>query len=412
MTAKHTEDTTQENEVTLASARGPRTTRRRISTTAATTAAPKARQLTAPKQLQPAEARELRERAKTLASEIKDASGSKELETFDAVANLGLQAQRGAASEINLLRGRVGEMLGQEGPAAQISGDIVQLRLALKKINPHELDRHGMLGWLVSGGPLAGVVDAMRDMLERMAIRYEPVSQQINVIEARLREGRTMLAQDNVELRKLYESVESQELPIQKNAYLGELLMREIETAQRRIEDELKRERLRNLLHDLSLRVQDLRTMQEVVAQFFVSIEMTRQNNTRLAQAVERTLALSTNIVVIGLAIQMALARQKRVIEANRRTREFLGEVLTTNAAALKRHTNEIGDAYNNPVIAIEKLTKAHADLVEALQAVDRIKQEGITQAKENIGKLAVMAEDLERRSKGLREVELPSLEA
>jgi len=69
-------------------------------------------------------------------------------------------------------------------------------------------------------------------------------------------------------------------------------------------------------MHDLSMRVQDLRTMDEVFLQFFISIDLTRQNNARLVQAVERTLTLATNLVAVGLAIQTALFRQKRVIDA------------------------------------------------------------------------------------------------
>ena len=91
-------------------------------------------------------------------------------------------------------------------------------------------------------------------------------------------------------------------------------------------EDTLKVERVRNALHDVAMRVQDLRTMEEVHIQFFVSIEMTRQNNNRLGQSVERTLALGSNVVMVGLAIQSALTRQKRVMEATQRTREFLGK--------------------------------------------------------------------------------------
>ena len=37
--------------------------------------------------------------------------------------------------------------------------------------------------------------------------------------------------------------------------------------------------------------------MQEVHVQYFVSIELTRQNNNRLGQAVDRTLTLATNVV-------------------------------------------------------------------------------------------------------------------
>ena len=155
--------------------------------------------------------------------------------------------------------------------------------------------------------------------------------------------------------------------------------------------------------------------MEEVHVQFFVSIEMTRQNNSRLGQAVERTLSLATNVVTVGLAIQAALARQKRVLEATKRTREFLGNMIVANAVAIKQHTAEIGDVYNNPVIAIDKLTQAHNELIEAMDLADRLKQEGIDAARENIAKLSQLSGDLQQRVSGLREqrvTETKSIEA
>ena len=103
-----------------------------------------------------------------------------------------------------------------------------------------------------------------------------------------------MLTKDNVELRLLYEQVERQREPVQRNAYLGELLMVEMQSLINQTDVPLKADRIRNALFDVSSRTQDLRTMDEVYNQFFVSIDMTRQNNTRLGQAVERTLSVST----------------------------------------------------------------------------------------------------------------------
>ncbi len=367
---------------------------------------------TAPKGMTDAEVAALKARAASIAAELESAAGSKELETVDSVSNLGLQSQRTAAGELNLLRARVGDMMTREGPTATVTHDMTELRTALNQINPHEMEKQGFFGRLFSVGLLGSGANALRNRLERIAIRYEPISRQITVIETRLREGRAMLARDNVELRKLYEAVEAQQLPVKKNAFLGELIMRELESLYQRTDDLQKRERVRALLHDVALRVQDLRTMEEVDVQFFLSIDMTRQNNTRLAQAVERTLALSTNVIMVGLAVQMALMRQKRVMEANARTREFLGNIIVTNAAVLKRHTSEIGDAYNNPVIAIDKLAQAHQDLIEALDTADRIKQEGITHARENIARLSQMSSELEQRMGALKEAEVRTVEA
>ena len=222
-----------------------------------------------------------------------------------------------------------------------------------------------------------------------------------------------MLTRDNVELRKLYEQVESQRPTVEKNAYLGELLMRELDELMQRSVEPRKKEKIQNALHDVAMRVQDLRTMQEVYSQFFVSIEMTRQNNTRLGQAVDRTLALASNVVTVGLAIQIALARQRRVLEATQRTREFLGDMIVSNAETIKRHTEEIGDVYNEPVIAVEKITQAHNALLEAIDLADQLKQDGIASARENISKLSRLAGVLEERFAGTRQLpEGKSLEA
>jgi uncharacterized protein YaaN involved in tellurite resistance len=353
----------------------------------------------APKEMSQDEAAQLRQRASDIVQELEKAAGSKEMELADSVTAIGVQAQRNAGSSLALLRTRVGDMLSDDSSGKQVTADLVDLRQALKKINPSEdgsfLDR--VLGVLPFGSRLL-------DKLERIAVRYETVSKQVVTIERRLDEGRMMLMRDNIELRKLYEQVEGQQLPLKRNAYLGEVLIDGLQGLVNRTADEAKKNRIQNVLYDVSIRVQDLRSMEEVNNQFFVSIEMTRENNTRLGQAVDRTLAMATNTLMVGLAIQSALARQKRVIEATERTREFLGELVVTNAAAIKQHTAEIGDVYNNPVIAIDKLQQAHDDLVAALDAASRLKTEGIDTARANIAKLRDLSSQLETKVQGLPE--------
>ena len=358
------------------------------------------------------EATKLQDRARELVEEIARSGGSQEMGAIDSISNTGIQTQRNAGSELNLLRGKVGDMLTRGGPAGDLSKDMADLRLTLNEINPHEFEPGGVLGFLKRLPLIGGRANALVRSLEKMAIKYEPVSKQVTVIEHRLRDGRSMLAKDNIELRKLYEQVETQVSPLQNNAYLGELLMRELTELSEKTNDPAKREKILGALHDVAMRVQDLRTMEEVYAQYFVSIEMTRQNNNRLGQAVERTLALGTSVITVGLAIQMGLARQKRVMEATERTREFLGNMVAANASAIKRHTEEIGDMFNNPVIAIEKITQAHDDLVTAIDTANRLREEGVATARENISRLAEMSDGLQQKLSGVGDEARPALEA
>jgi uncharacterized protein YaaN involved in tellurite resistance len=350
------------------------------------------------------EAEDLRERATELINQLKEARGSKALAMIDRVTTIGIQSQRRAGAELDLLKTRMADLLTQNGSGAEISKDLVELRIVLNEINPHELSKPGIFRKLFGFLPFIEKLPSLLKILERIAIRYETVSRQVLVVETKLREGRSMLRRDNIELRKLFEQVEVQQLPIRKSAYIGIHLMQQLSRLLRTLDDPIEQERITNALHDVSMRVQDLRTMEEVHIQFFISIEMTRQNNNRLAQSVDRTLSLASNMVMVGLAIQTALARQKKILEATQRTQEFLGSMIISNARAIKRYTEEIGDVYNNPVVAVEKITQAHNDLIQAMEIANQLKQRGIEFARENIAKLGQLTADLQGRSQGLVE--------
>jgi uncharacterized protein YaaN involved in tellurite resistance len=347
--------------------------------------------------LAPEEANEIKERAAELVRGLALASGSRELDLADSISAVGQQAQHRAGNEIEFLRARVGEMLSDKGAAAAVTRDLIELRFVLSKISPvaHERGIPGLAQVLPFSNGLVR-------RLEKIAVRYESVSRQVMLIERRLAEGRALLRQDNLDLRRLYEEVEAQQVPIERNAYLGETIIAELQELIARTSDAAKRERLQTVLFDVTMRVQDLRTMQEVHTQFFVSIDMTRVNNSRLGQAVERTLTLTTSTLTVGLAIQAALSRQKQVLEATERTREFLGDLVLANAASVKQHVAEIGDVYKNPVIAIDKLAQAHSDLIEAVNNAGRLEAEGIQIATENLQKLRQLTAELTQRSKSL----------
>ncbi len=354
-------------------------------------------EVTPPQGMPDSEAEEVRRQAALIVSQLGSAIGSKELEILDGMANMGVQSQRASATQLDLLKGRVSVFLSDGGPSREIANSMRDLRIALDQIDPHAPPK---TAWdrIYRIFPFFGRNNPVR-ILQRIALRYEPVSRQITLIETRLREGRTSLLRDNVELRKLYEQIEAQQPAVRKNAYLGQILMQHLTKLMEDTPDAMKRERVRGALHDVAMRVQDLKTMEEVHVQYFVSIEMSRQNNNRLGQAVDRTLTLSTNVITVGLAIQAALIRQKSVIEATKRTREFLGTLVAANAAALKTHTREIGDLYVNPVIAMDKITQAHNDLIEAMDIADRLRQEGINNATDNIARLTLLSSELTQRA-------------
>jgi uncharacterized protein YaaN involved in tellurite resistance len=347
------------------------------------------------------EVEQARRQARELVQSLRDAAGSRQLAVVDEITSTGVQAQRNAGRQLELAKTRLGTFLSEGGASKEIATGMVDLRVALNRIDPN-LTRRGLWARTIGAIPFLQGNNALVRALEKIALRFEPVSKQVTVIEARLREGRALLARDNVELRKLYEDVEAQQALIHRAAYLGELLTRELTDLLADTSDPRERDRVQGALHDVSMRVLDLRSMEEVHVQYFVSIELTRQNNNRLGHAVDRTVTLATNVVTVGLAIQSALIRQKRVMEATERTRKFIGDLIAANAASIKQHTEQIGDLYNQPVVAMDMLVQAHNDLLSALETASHLREDGIAAAQRNVEELKTLTAGLADRVEGL----------
>lgn len=326
------------------------------------------------------------------------------------IMNLGSEAQQKSSRKLELLKGRVGTMMTKlDGEGAKIPADLVKMRLELDKINPHVVEKAGFFSRLI------GKVPGVGDRLKQIAVRYESVQTQIDAIVSNLREGRDELLRDNLSMEQLYDDLAAEQLNVQKNAYLGELLLQKLEEASPTVSDPGARHKLQNITHGVALRVQDLRTMEAVNNQFFLSIDMTCENNRLLSQSVDRTLTVTTNVITVGLAIAAALANQKQTLEATKATQEYAGNILAANAAAIRQQTTEIQSLYSDPVLALDKLTKGFDDLMAAMDEVEKAKATGIQKAKSGIAALSSMSRQLEEKVNTTRPEALPgqkSLEA
>jgi len=221
-----------------------------------------------------------------------------------------------------------------------------------------------------------------------------------------------MLKQDNAQLKVMYSDIEDKQILIGSDAYFAEVLMEKLTEAAASVEDDKKRNDLQKTLFKVATRAQDLRAMENIHEQFFVSIEMTRDNNDMLIATAQRMLTMGMNVVYIAFAIHAALARQKNVIEAVRGTKEFIGNMIVSNATMINSHVKEIGDLYKEPVVAMDKLGEAISQLELAIDATNKLKAEGIDKARENITKIKVMTEDIKTKAGALPSTNVKSLEA
>lgn len=382
------------------------TTETSPSTPAEESAAPPAALApTRPKGLDEGAEQQLSETADQLAAAVLADPGDRKLGR--RVGAMGVREQQRASKEIGLLKTRVGTMLQQlEGEGGEIPKTLVELRHTMDEINPQVLGQPSGISKWIGKAPGVGKV------LKRIAVKYESVQTQIDHIMNGLRHGKDKLLQDNAELEQLYEQVDAAQRGVQQSAYVGELLWKKLEDASADVTEPIQRQKLQAMSHKVAMRVQDLRTMEQVNLQFFASIDMTVQNNDTLCEQIDRTVMVTQSLLTVGLAIQAALANQKQIAGAVKQVQDSTAAMLEANAAAIGQQTQAIGEMQNNPVIALDRVRNAYNTLVGAMDEMEKIRAAGTEKARAGIAELTKMSAALEPKVEALQAArELPASE-
>ncbi len=364
-----------------------------------------------PKDLNDKEASELESQVELKpVTALIEAKGSAVFEVADQISNVGVQDQKSISTGIALLQERMGTVFSRKDDlTASITRDINNLQSALVKINPKDIQREKGYA-VVSGIPLVG--KKIVEILRTSANNRMTMQQFVDHLRVSLEHGELMLRQDNAQLVVLYHEVEDKQKLAAVDTYFAQLLMDKLQDATARTDDPKQKGDLQKVLYNVSSRAQDLTAMQNVHEQFFISIEMTRDNNDKLIATVRRMLTLGMEVVNVAFAIQSALQRQKNVLEAEKATREFLGNLIVSNANMINQHVKEIGDLYKEPVIAMNKLEEACNKLEAAIDEANKLKLEGIEAARTNISKIKIMTEQLKSKAGALPDAGIRSLEA
>jgi len=232
--------------------------------------------------------------------------------------------------------------------------------------------------------------------LREIGTRYQSLRDQVDAVMRSLYANKDVILQDNISLSSLYERVQRAHQGVLRSIQLGEHVKTKLVALRDGTTQTTERETYELLVNRVNVRIQDLRTMEQVDLQEAVSMNMTVTNNMDLADAIERTVTVVRPLMVVGLAIQAALANQKRAIEAVKSTQEYAGQILVANADAIQRQTQEIGDLTQNASVALTKVEEAYNKVLSAIDKADDIRRKGSSAAEAASAKLQQMSATLQ----------------
>lgn len=135
----------------------------------------------------------------------------------------------------------------------------------------------------------------------------------------------------------------------------------------------------------------DLELTRNVSIQMAPQIRMVQNNDTMMAEKIQRSLVNTIPLWKSQMVLALGLANSQQAIESQRAVTDMTNELLKRNAVALKMETVEAAKESERGIVDIETLQQTNRSLIETLDEVMQIQTEGQQKrraAEEELGKI------------------------
>ncbi len=319
----------------------------------------------------------------------------------ESLSNFGVETQRKLGYYSNELLTKV---------KAKDSGDAgAAINELLAQINMIKIDENEKPGFF-SRLPF---MKKIGDRTKKLASQYNSVSENVDDVVVKLEKTRQSVLKDTTGLEVMFKQVVEYIQEVRSLMAAGKLKIEEIETqmipeVQAEVEssnqDELVVQRLADLVSfkdRLEKKVHDFTLSHTIATQSMPQIRMIQTTNEVLAQKIQNSIVTVIPVWRQQVAIALGLEKQRKALEIQKRVTDTTNEMLLKNSQMLK--TNVVTAATENErgIVDVDTLKKVNKDMMETLDAVLKISEEGSRKRAEAVKELAAVQEELSSKILG-----------
>ncbi|WP_192821026.1 toxic anion resistance protein [Rufibacter sp. LB8] len=266
-----------------------------------------------------------------------------------------------------------------------------------------------------SGGFLSRIpfMKKFADKTKRLASQYNSVSENVDDVVVKLEKTRQSVLKDSTGLEVMFKQVVEYIHEVRSLIAAGRLKIEEIETQtipalQAQVEssgqDEIVVQRLADMVafkDRLEKKVHDFTLSHTIATQSMPQIRMIQTTNEVLAQKIQNSIVTVIPVWRQQVAIALGLEKQRKALEIQKKVTDTTNEMLLKNSQMLK--TNVVTAAQENErgIVDVDTLKKVNKDMVETLDAVIKISEEGSRKRAEAVKELAQVQEELNSKILG-----------
>ena len=253
---------------------------------------------------------------------------------------------------------------------------------------------------------LFAVFNSAKKQLEKLINKYNKVEVNIGKIEKQLENHKLQMLKDiavydtmydkNLEYFKqlsLYIIAGEKKLKELKEVTLPQMQAKARETGDQT--DVQAVNDMENMINRFEKKIYDLKTTRMISIQMAPQIRLIQNNDSELVEKIQssliNTIPLWKNQIVIALGITHA----KSALGAQKAVTDLTNDMLKKNSETLKQGTIEIAEESERAIIDIETLQKTNQDIIETLDKVIEIHQNGRAKRQEAEKQLEVIENEL-----------------
>lgn len=320
----------------------------------------------------------------------------------ETLSNFGVDTQRKLGYYSNELLTKVKVKDSGDAGAA-----INELLAHVNGIRIDEEDKSSRFSRMLGGIPF---MKKAVNSSKRIASQYNTISENVDDVVIKLEKTRQSVLKDSTGLEVMFKQAVEYIHEVRAVIAAGKIKIDEIENEilpklQAEVEsseqDELAVQRLSDMIafkERLEKKVHDFTLSHTIATQAMPQIRMIQTANDVLAQKIENSINTVIPVWRQQVAIALGLEKQRKALEIQKKVTDTTNEMLLKNAQLLK--TNVVVAAQENErgIVDLETLKKVNRDMVETLDAVLKISEEGSRKRKEAVKELAVVQEELNNK--------------
>jgi len=235
---------------------------------------------------------------------------------------------------------------------------------------------------------LLGVFDSVKKRIEKLLAKYDKVNNNIDKIENKLEDHKVQMLKDIAIFDEMYnknlDSFKQISLYIiageRKLKQLKEVELPKLQELAKESGEQIDAQKVNDLISTINRfekKLYDLKTTRIISIQMAPQIRMIQNNDSELVEKIQssinNTIPLWKNQVVIALG----LANAKNALDTQKAVTDITNEMLKKNSENLKQGTVEIAAESQKAIVDVETLKKTNSDIIETLDSLIKINDEG-----------------------------------